>query len=64
MAKVYIRDREWDGAAVHEIEVGRPNAKNFARFLAGLLRNLNVERYWVDDCEVECRPSAAGGRNG
>lgn len=51
MAQVYVRELS-TRAVVRAIDVGQPGQIEHRLFMRGLLRNLNTERYFVDDTEV------------
>ncbi len=51
--KVYVRDFE-TRSIVKEIDVTSVvNTSNYNRFLMGLMRNMNLDKYFVDEDEVD-----------
>ncbi len=53
MTSVYVRDFETRGI-VKEINVDSVvGTSNYDRFLMGLLHNMNLDKYFVDESEVE-----------
>ncbi len=49
MVKVYIRDFE-TRSIVKEIDVSRvAGTSNYDRFVTGLMHNMNLEKYYLDD---------------
>lgn len=53
MTKVYVRDFE-KREVVKEIDVtGIVGTSNYQRFLMGLMRNMDLDRYYVDEIEVD-----------
>ncbi|KKN57569.1 hypothetical protein LCGC14_0561150 [marine sediment metagenome] len=53
MASVYVRDFE-TRSVVKEIKVDNMvGTSNYDRFLMGLLHNMNLDKYYVDESEVE-----------
>jgi hypothetical protein len=64
MVNVYVR-RMVTGEIVKTIDVRRPSERNHEKFLMGLMRNMNLEDYWVDDSEVtlaEQQPATGEGQ--
>lgn len=51
MPTVYVRDMT-TGEIVETMHVNPRNERQHERFMLGLLRNMNTDRYVVDDDEV------------
>lgn len=53
MVRVYVRDFKKQGV-VKAINVSRIiGTSNYDRFLMGLMRNMDLDRFYVDESEVE-----------
>ena len=53
MNKVYVRDFE-TRSVVREINVSNiAGTSNYDRFVMGLMRNMNLDKYFLDDSEYQ-----------
>ena len=52
MAKIYVKEIS-TGEVVKEIEVGNPSERRAERIMRGMLINMNTDKYYVDDSELE-----------
>ena len=61
--RVYVRRLE-NQEIVKEIEVGKPSSRNHELMMMGLLRNMNTDKFYVDDSELDDRCSECGAYGG
>ena len=61
MNKVYVRDFETRGV-IKEIDVSSvAGTSNYDRFVMGLMRNMDLEKYYLDDNEYLEEQRVRGG---
>lgn len=52
MPKLYVRDLK-TREVVHEVQLSSPNPRRAEKVLRGLLMRIDIERFYVDDSEVD-----------
>lgn len=48
---IYIKT--FEGEIVHTVPVENPNPRKVERIVTGMLRNMNTDRFYVDDSECD-----------
>ena len=52
MKKLYVRDFE-TRSVIKEIPISNTSARHVERVMMGLLRNMDTDRFFIDDSEME-----------
>lgn len=52
MANIYVRELSTD-KVIHTVDVGNKPVDKIEKVMMGMLRNMDTDRYYIDDSEVE-----------
>lgn len=60
MAKAYLRVRDLEtGKSVHSVAINNLSDRHVERVMLGMLRNMNRDKYFIDDGEVDAAKEKA-----